>query len=464
MNKNLSLKQILAVFIVVMSLIVVMATLAYDRLVNLVESSETINKNNDFVLKLEEVISYLKDAETGARGYLLTSDTSFLKPHRHAGTQVMSLLSDLRKEARKIDEQIPYIDSLQRMAKYKIDVSWSIVHSIKANQVRPLTDNQRDMIVKGKFVMDTIRDVVRNLKNLEQGRLKYNRNAQRDFANSSPRFLLIIIIIAISILVITMWGIYTQILHLNKAKNSLEEKIKELANANRELDQYAFTLTHHLQEPLRKIRMFSSRFENKLKKVPNTEGGDDIESIQKINNLAANSQYLLDEFLAFAKLNHNSKGNTEMVDISKIIKNIWEDKACLVDASKADYSIEGYTEIEGYRKPLSILFEQLIDNCLKFKHLERNPHVHFEFKQELIDAEPYHIITVTDNGMGFEQEYSEKIFLIFQKLNPTFGGLGVGLAISRKIVELHKGSINVESELDKGTTFTIRIPIKNPII
>ena len=464
MNKNLSLKQILAVFIVVMSLIVVMATLAYDRLVNLVESSETINKNNDFVLKLEEVISYLKDAETGARGYLLTSDTSFLKPHRHAGTQVMSLLSDLRKEARKIDEQIPYIDSLQRMAKYKIDVSWSIVHSIKANQVSPLTDNQRDMIVKGKFVMDTIRDVVRNLKNLEQGRLKYNRNAQRDFANSSPRFLLIIIIIAISILVITMWGIYTQILLLNKAKSSLEEKIKELANANRELDQYAFTLTHHLQEPLRKIRMFSSRFENRLKKVPNTEGGDDIESIQKISQLAANSQYLLDEFLAFAKLNHNSKGSTEMVDIAKIIKSIWEDKACLVDSTNAEYSIKGDTEIEGYRKPLSILFEQLIDNSLKFKHLERNSHLHFEFKQELTDSEPYHVITVTDNGMGFEQEYSEKIFLIFQKLNPTFGGLGVGLAISRKIVELHKGSINVESELDKGTTFTIRIPIKNPII
>jgi signal transduction histidine kinase len=440
-----------------------MATLAYNRLVSLVESSETINKNNDFVLKLEEVISYLKDAETGARGYLLTSDTSFLKPHKLAGMQVMSLLLDLRKEALKIDEQIPYIDSLQRMAKYKIDITWSIVHSIKVNQAKSLTEKQKVMIVDGKMVMDSIRQTVLNLKNLEKNRLKYSKDAQREFAKSSPRFLLIIIIIAISILVITMWGIYKQILLLNTAKGNLEDKIKELDSANRELDQYAFTLTHHLQEPLRKIRMFSSKLENRLKKLTHTEGGDDIASIQKISHLAANSQYLLDEFLAFAKLNHNNKEHTEIVDVSSIIENIWDDKVTLVDISKAEYSINGDSKIVGYKKSLSLLFEQLIDNSLKFKHLERSPHVHFEFQQTLIKDKPYHVITVTDNAMGFEQEYAEKVFLIFQKLNPTFGGLGVGLAISRKIVELHKGSIAVESVIEKGTTFTIKIPIENSI-
>ena len=289
MNKKLTLKQVLILFLIVLSALITMAVLAYNRLSSLVESNEIINRNNEFAFKLEEVVSCLKDAESGSRGFLLTSDTEFLLAQKRAGTVVFQNLVDIRKEFKMIDEQIPYIDSIQRMAKSKIDNVWSMVHSIKTRKVEPLTEYQIKLIAEGKFLMDSLQITIKNLKGLQQKQLKYDIDKQREFAESSPRFLRMLLMSAIAIILITMCVIFWQLLIVEKAKKRLEEKIDELNKANRELDQYAFTLTHHLQEPLRKIRLFSSRYENKLKKASDTEG---VKSLQKISNFAADSQEL----------------------------------------------------------------------------------------------------------------------------------------------------------------------------
>lgn len=464
MNKKLSLKEILILCVIVLSVLITMATMAYNRLVSLVESSETINRNNAFALKLEEVISCLKDAESGSRGYLLTRNIDFLLDQKVAGFIVHRNLLDIRQEARKSMEQIPYIDSVRRMAIAKIDNVWDIVHTIKTREVKTLDSTQVSLIHEGKLLMDSLQRTIKNLKELQQYKQAVDIETQREFAVSSPRFLLSIIIVAISIIIITMWMIYRQLLLVEKAKKSLEEKVDELNKANRELDQYAFTLTHHLQEPLRKIRLFSSRYESKLKKVENTEGVADLKSIQKINAFAADSQELLNEFLAFANLNQENKNAIEAVDVSEIIEAVWAEKRDIVKASKAKYTIEGDMNIEGYREHVYLLFEQLIDNALKFKHSERKPRLIITGTTELIDEKLYHVLTISDNGMGFEQEYAQKIFLIFQRLNHKneYNGLGIGLAISRKIVELHKGTISVESRPDEGSTFTIKIPTFSP--
>ena len=165
-----------------------------------------------------------------------------------------------------------------------------------------------------------------------------------------------------------------------------------------------------------------------------------------------NSSNYPDKFVAYIEEFHN---------VSEIIEAVWAEKKKMVKASKATYSIEGDMEIEGFREHLFLLFEQLIDNALKFKHLDREPHIDITGKVELLEEKSFHILTIADNGIGFEQEYAPKIFLIFQRLNQKsdYKGLGIGLAISRKIVELHKGTIAVESRLDVGTTFTIKIPM-----
>ncbi len=461
MNKKLTLQQVLILFIIVLGILITMATSAYNRLVALVESTESINRSNEFSMKLEEVISKLKDAESGSRGFLLTSDTNFLLVQKEAGTFVLKNLIDIRQEARKFDEQIPYIDSIRQMAINKIDNVWLMVHSIKTREVKTLTPDQKKLITEGKVLMDSLQLTIDKLKNLQAIQLKIDKKKQREFAESSPRFLLIIIIGAISIISLTMWGIFRQLVIVEKAKKNLEEKINELNTANHELDQYAYTLTHHLQEPLRKIRLFSSRYEAKLKKVALTEGGEDLKTIQKISTLAAESQELLDEFLAFANLNQIDKNELQEVDLFEIITDVWNEKKDMVNTTKAQYSIRGDMEIMGYQGHLAVLVEQLIDNALKFRHPNRDPFIIFEGKEETMDEKPCHVVTISDNGIGFEPEYAQKVFLMFHKLKhkKDYSGLGIGLAISRKIVELHKGTISVESQPDIGSTFTIKIPI-----
>ena len=462
MNLNLTLRQVLIVFAVVLTIIFTMAFLAYNRLVKLVESDETISRNNDYVLKLEEVISYLKDAETGARGYLLTSDMVFLEPQKSAGLKVMGGLVELRHNTKMEPAQIPYIESIQRMAQKKIDITWELVHSIKSGEVKIMSEHQKELIWEGKLIMDTIRTSVQNLKVIEQKRLNINKEAQAEFARTSPRYLLTIIIMAIAIIIVTMGVIYNQLNKLNKTQKKLEEKINELAIANRELDQYAFTLTHHLQEPLRKIRLFSSRFEAKFKKNTDTDVGEEVKMIQKINTFAADSQYLLDEFLSFARLNHFEKKNIEIGDLSIIIKEVWRIKKELVNQTRAEYHIEGDAFISGYKEKLIILFEQLIDNSLKFSQTDKPLVIKIMCKEEFVDEKPCQVIIFSDNGIGFAQEYAQKVFNIFYRLNDkkNYNGLGVGLAICRKIVELHEGQISVESSPNIGTTFTIKLPFK----
>ena len=463
LKNNLSLRQLWFIFVLILAFLLTMAGVAYDRLSSLVESNKAINRNNDFALKLEEVISYLKDAETGSRGYLLTNDTIFLQPQIYAGMKVNHILVLIKHDAENRDEEMPYIQSLERLAKKRIMLTDGVVASVQPEHFKSISDEQRKLIENGKIVMDSIRVLVQDLKNIELKRLNINKKQQAEFANSSPRFLLIIIVTAFLVTVITMWIIYRQFLLLSKAKTNLENKIQELYIANRELDLYAFALTHHLQEPLRKIRLFSSRYESKIEKInaPNQQEAADLLSIQKITALATESQNLLDEFLSFARLNQDAQKDVENIDLSNIIQDIWEAKKDLVQQTNATYQVEGTTKMKGNREKMTLLFQHLIDNALKFKHSDRNALIKIDCHEVLNEEQAFQIIHFSDNGIGFEQQYDTKVFALFQRLNnnTTYKGLGVGLAICRKVVEIHNGTISVQSTPDVGTVFTIKIPV-----
>ena len=463
MKNNLSLRQLLLIFTAVFATLFVAATMAYNRLSSLVESNEAINQNNDFALKLEEVISYLKDAETGTRGYLLTSDTFFLQPQRQAGEKMKRVLVMIKRDAVNRNEEMPYIQSLERLADERIRLTDAVIATVELGQLKNISKYQKTMLLSGKNVMDSIRILVQDLKNIEIKRLNINKKQQTKITNSSPQFLLMIMIAAISVILITMWIIYRQLLLLSKAKTNLENKVQELYIANRELDLYAFALTHHLQEPLRKIRLFSSRYESKIQKInaPNQQEAADLLSIQKITALATESQNLLDEFLAFARLNQDAEKDVENIDLSKIIEDIWDVKKDLVQQTSAIYQVECTTKMKGNREKMTLLFQHLIDNALKFKHSDRDALIKIDCHEVLNEEQAFQIIHFSDNGNGFEQQYDTKVFALFQRLNnnTTYKGLGVGLAICRKVVEIHNGTISVQSTPDVGTVFTIKIPV-----
>ena len=246
-----------------------------------------------------------------------------------------------------------------------------------------------------------------------------------------------------------------------KANEKLLLLNKELEKSNRDLEQFAFVASHDLQEPLRKIQTFSHLIESKL---------DDKEAIHKyiskVISSAVRMTDLIKSVLNYSRLS-NEDEEFEPVDLNIVIENIKSDYEITIAEKEAVIETSKLPVVNGNQLQLNQLFLNLISNSLKFS--ETQPVIsitsHVVEKDQLTSGNgldgKYAELTIKDNGIGFEQLYADKVFAVFQRLHnkQQYPGTGIGLALCKKIVDNHRGFISVNSELGKGTTFTIYLPV-----
>jgi signal transduction histidine kinase len=246
---------------------------------------------------------------------------------------------------------------------------------------------------------------------------------------------------------------------LNK---QLLENISNLETTNAELERFAYVASHDLQEPLRKIILFSDQVAAKYKHQLNDEGQDYIMRIMKA---ADRMRMLIKNILTYSKSAVNSQ-DLEETDLNKLVDEILSDLEISIEQKKAIFSIEALPTLHIMPGQLRQVFQNLILNALKFSKDGRPPEIHIytdvSYVQNDLHNEAYCNIYVKDNGIGFEQKYADDIFTLFKRLNSkdTFEGTGIGLSICKKIIEQHKGFISATSMVDEGTTFTISLPLK----
>lgn len=252
---------------------------------------------------------------------------------------------------------------------------------------------------------------------------------------------------------------------LKEANVSLENKNTELINMNKELEAFAYVSSHDMQEPLRKIQTFASRILEKENLNLSDSGKNYFRLMQQS---AARMRQLIQDLLAFSRVTAAER-IFENADINIIIEELKNDFKEVIEEKKAVIEVDEISEIHIIRFQFRQLLSNLISNALKFskpnvppliKIKSRNIKFSKENEFDLAIETEYCHISFEDNGIGFEQEYSEKVFEVFQKLHgkDKYSGTGIGLAIVKKIVENHNGIIKVTSELDKGTKFDIFIP------
>jgi PAS domain S-box-containing protein len=245
----------------------------------------------------------------------------------------------------------------------------------------------------------------------------------------------------------------------------LKQKNLELERSNKELIEFNYAASHDLQEPLRKIQTFISRINDS--EIENlSEKGKEF--MERIVNAATRMRILIDDLLQYSRTN-KSDALFESIDLNEILSNVTLDLSESILESKTVITIPDLPKIKAIPFQIQQLFINLISNSIKYKKPTVSPIITIEYskvkaKNENIGDETntlYHKIVVTDNGIGFDQEHAEKIFLLFNRLHgkTDYPGTGVGLAICKKIISNHNGHIQAIGEVDKGTSIIIHIPV-----
>lgn len=261
-------------------------------------------------------------------------------------------------------------------------------------------------------------------------------------------------------------GNTVEVTELKVYEKELERKIEELNQTNQELGQFAYVASHDLKEPLRKITAFGDRLNQKYSQQLDENGRF---YLSRMIDSAKRMEALMENLLSYSRLSRKMV-TFEHLDLNKTIENVLSDLEIKINETNAQVFVSKMPILEASVPKMHQLFQNLISNALKFVKPNQTPEIHIDAKEatrgELIRLgldyknKKYYKITVKDNGIGFEQEYAEKIFVIFQRLHgrAEFDGTGLGLAICRKIVENHQGLIMADGIPDEGATFTIFLP------
>jgi two-component system, chemotaxis family, CheB/CheR fusion protein len=272
------------------------------------------------------------------------------------------------------------------------------------------------------------------------------------------------------------FGTCTDIHDQKTVADVLEQKVQErtaelqkmnieLEASNTELLQFASVASHDLKEPLRKIHMFGNLIKDRY-----LDGKDEMakEYMNRIIVSSARMTRLINDLLNFTRLSVNSE--MEMTDLNVVIEEVLSDLEVAIEEKQAVIHYDKLPKVEVIPGQLRQVLQNIISNALKFNKKDVPPVI--TIHSEIIDrctldaalkaGGEYCRLTFVDNGIGFENQYADKVFTIFQRLHPRekYDGTGIGLAIAKKIIERHKGLIAASSKEGEGAVFTIVLPLR----
>jgi PAS domain S-box-containing protein len=242
-----------------------------------------------------------------------------------------------------------------------------------------------------------------------------------------------------------------RIVELADSEQILGSKVRELEESNEELQQFAYVCSHDLQEPLRVIsnytQLLAKRYKGQLDEKADKFIGFTVDAAKRM-------QDLINALLEYSRLQRNETPSTS-VDCSQVVQMALANLGMIVEEQGAIVTYDALPKVEGDVTQLLQIFQNLIGNAIKFRS-QNSPCINITATRE---GELW-LFKLRDNGIGMDMQFAERIFLIFQRLHAReeYPGSGIGLAICKKIVVRNGGTIWIESELDKGTTFLFTLP------
>lgn len=426
-----------------------------------------VSHTNEVLFNLEQIPSEIRDAENFQRGYLVSGNEDFLKGYWGGYEKTMNRYDEVKKLMKANVSQQMRLDTLMTLINKRFD---ELEQRYKLGLV-PLTDPRpRQMALDGVITMDKIVGLVDRMESAEQELMKHRQRNAEEAADNAFVIAGVFTVLTILIIIISFAFTLNEFQRRSIYEKKLNESMETLKLTNENLEQFAYVASHDLQEPLRKIRAFGDLLKADYADSLPEQASD---YIGRMHNAAERMQVLINDLLNFSRASRNV-GEYEIVVLREKIMNVMDDLEITIKESNTQIDLDLSSEysIYGNRPQLARLFQNLISNAIKFQKEGVDPIIRIVGKQydsnknvygfNLDRYKDYVEIDIIDNGIGFDEQYKEKIFTIFQRLHGRmdFKGTGIGLALCKKIVENHNGFITVKSKPDEGSTFIIILPIK----
>jgi signal transduction histidine kinase len=427
------------------------------------ELAQEVTHSASIIAALEKINAKMNELESAQRGYVISSYSGFKESFAEA--------------EKKLSEEV---------ARLKVLVSGYSVQEENMNELESLIQQQRGWLVSnienrytgrllmGKMLMTRVLLKIQVMRDIEDVRMSKKTERLRNWSNSST-IVIIISVLGAAILIVIAYLILMNEYSLKlKAEQQLldseymlKEKVGMLDETNKELEQFAYIASHDLQEPLRKILTFNERITQKFAAEATPELKDYLD---RISNAATRMRVLIDDLLTYSKASKSDiqKGRVNLDQVFNIIKDNCE---VIIQNRNANFIHDNpLPEITGDKTQMVQLFQNLITNAIKFTKDGVVPQIEIsservnksELMGEVVIPQngSYHKIIIRDNGIGFNETDSKRIFTIFQRLHgrSEYEGTGIGLSICKKIVENHHGYIRAQSEPGRGSRFTVYLP------
>lgn len=461
-HKRINLGLFLALALIALVGTAYLSYFSYARTLN---NYNWVGHSQEVLRLISDGQSKMYETESAVRAYVILQQSKYRPDLAPPRRMMDSLLRDLRIQTTDNAEQQQLLTQIDPVLNKRFALWRHLVVDLFTLDLY----TQDSLLLEGLRASQSANHIWEQMRQEEYLLLSNRVQQKQSGVYSSPLFLLGASVVSIVIVALLFFLLRHSFRESEDLRLEMQKQNIELLRSNQDLEQFAYVASHDLQEPLRKLRAFSERLRMKEEGRLSEEGK---EIILKLDGFAAKMQRLIDDLLQFSRV-INSKVEGENVDLNLILQ---ESKTTLHDSiikKGAVISSTWLPIIKGYESQMMQLFQNLLSNSIKYARADVAPVINIV--ATIVDGHVvpglrkgdegklFHKIQFTDNGIGFNAQYAERIFVVFQRLHgkSEYEGTGIGLAISKSVVLNHGGYITADSEEGKGAVFTVYLPVAN---